>query len=128
MHPTYDPATTPVLDDQVMAQLLDLDDGETGLLTEMFELYQQDMPQRLDALDEATRRGNLVGIAETAHAIKGAASTMGIPRARALAACLEAAGRKSELTPEEMGRVVAQLREAYLESVEALSQFLASRG
>lgn len=127
MHPTYDPATTPVLDDQVMAQLLDLDDGEIGLLTEMFELYQQDMPDRLDTLDEAVREGNLAGIAETAHAVKGAASTMGIPRARVLAACLEAAGRKSDLPAEEMGRIVGQLRDAYLESVEALGQFLASK-
>lgn len=127
MHPIYDPATTPVLDDQIMAQLLDLDDGQTGLLAEMFELYRQDMPERMAALEEAVGRNAITAVAETAHAIKGAASTMGIPRARLLSARLEAAGRRNDLTPQDLQDLVAQLGEAFRESVEALDQFLASR-
>lgn len=127
MQPTYDPATTPVLDEQIMSQLLDLDDGQTGLLAEMFELYRLDMPERLDALDAALDRDAITAMAETAHAIKGAASTMGIPRARLLAARLEAAGRKTDLSAGELRELVAQLRAAFEASVEALDQYLASR-
>lgn len=127
MTQVFDPSATPVIDDQVMHQLLDLDDGRTGLIEEMFQLYQEDTPGRLDVLETAIRDGRSVEVAETAHAVKGAASTMGIPRAKALAARLEAAGRLNDLSFEDMAAVLAQLRTAYAESLGALAAFIASR-
>ena len=51
-------------------------------------------------------------MADVAHSIKGAAGTMGAPRLRAIAAELEAAGRKGSFSLDP-GLLVEQLKETY---------------
>ena len=118
-HPGGD-VFTGILDLSVMEQLLSLDDGELGLLEEMLVLYKEDTPDRIKAMDHTLAS---VDMADVAHAIKGAASTMGAPKVRSLAAELETAGR---LGPKEVDLhlLLEQLKQAYLESVVALEAFL----
>lgn len=128
MSQVFDPQTTPVLDSATLDQLLALDDGATGLLQEMVEIYRQDMPDRLKALDVTLEGvGDFQEASEVAHALKGAASTMGAPRARAVAALMEGGGRKSELSLERMRELSLELRACYEESLAGLETFLASR-
>ena len=121
-HPGGD-VFTGILDLSVMEQLLSLDDGELGLLEEMLVLYKEDTPDRIKAMDHTLASADLVDMADVAHAIKGAASTMGAPKVRSLAAELETAGR---LGPKEVDLhlLLEQLKQAYLESVVALEAFL----
>ncbi len=127
MSQVYDPLTTPVLDGATLEQLLALDDGATGLLAEMVEIYRQDMPDRLTALDVSVAEGQFQDVAEVAHALKGAASTMGAPRARAVAGLLEGGSRKQELSLERMLELSVELRACYEESRVALEGYLAER-
>lgn len=114
------------LDMDVMDQLLGLDDGETGLLEEMLGLYKEDTPGRIQAIETTLGEGDLAGMADVAHAVKGSAGTMGAPKVRAAAAQLEAAGRlgKSDVPA---GELLDLLKRTYAESVAALDAFLASR-
>jgi HPt (histidine-containing phosphotransfer) domain-containing protein len=115
-----------VLDPDTMAQLLDLDDGGLGLLQEMYELFRDDTPARVTLLEAAIRDGDMVQVGDTAHAVKGAASTMGAPKVRALAQSLEAGARTgnfSEAPQELLGR----LKTAFAEAVVALETFIASK-
>lgn len=119
-------AYTDILDLEVMEQLLSLDDGELGLLEEMLILYQEDTPDRLVALEHTLVCKDMSDMADVAHAIKGAASTMGAPKVRGFAAELESAGRLDKVDVD-LGLLLEQLKEAYQESVVALEGFVAGR-
>lgn len=116
----------PVLDADTMEQLLSLDDGGTGLLEEMVGLFVEDTPPRIAALEAALAAGQWEAMADTAHAVKGAASTMGAPRVRALGQALETGGRKGTW-PEPPASLVTRLRTSYEEANVALQAFLAAR-
>lgn len=119
-------ARLPVLDPAIMDQLLSLDDGATGLIQEMFGLFVEDTPPRMEALRTALAEGRLEALADTAHAVKGAASTMGAPRVRQVAQALETGGRTQAWAhpPEAL---LDQLQQAYSEAVAGLEAFLAER-
>ena len=114
------------LDLSVMDQLLNLDDGEMGLLKEMLGLFQADTPDRIRAIEATLASGDLADMADVAHAIKGAAGTMGAPRLRAVAAELEGSGRKGRFEGDP-ATLLAQLKQAYAEALVALEGFIRQR-
>lgn len=118
--------TLDILDLDTMRQLMDLDEGGLGLLTEMYGLFRDDTPPRIVQLEAALQAGNHDLMGDMAHAVKGAASTMGAPRVRALAQILESAGRQHacEGSPAE---VLVQLKAEFGEALKALEGFIASR-
>ena len=120
------PSAEGILDLSTMKQLLDLDDGGLGLLQEMSQLFTEDMPPRLAAMEAALVAGNLMEMGDVAHAVKGAASTMGVPKVRALALALETLGRtgKGDEKPEAL---LPRLHAEYAQAREALRAFIESR-
>jgi HPt (histidine-containing phosphotransfer) domain-containing protein len=119
-------ASAGILDMSVMGQLLDLDDGELGLLREMLGLYVEDTPGRIQAIEAALASGDLQDLADVAHALKGASGTMGVPRVRAVAAELEVGGRKGHFGTDP-NLLVEHLKEAYGDALAALQGFVADR-
>lgn len=132
MAPDLDPAAGPDgaylehLDLDVMDQLLSLDDGELGLLEEMLGLFKEDTPGRILAIEHTLQTGEMTEMADVAHAVKGSAGTMGVPKVRAVAAQLEAAGRlgKSDVPPAEL---LVHLKATYADALVALDTFLAKK-
>ena len=114
------------LDPSVMDQLLSLDDGALGLLKEMLGLFRNDTPDRIRAIEATLASGDLADMADVAHAIKGAAGTMGVPRLRAIAAELEGAGRRGSFGIDS-ALLLEQLKETYADAVAALEAFIARR-
>ncbi len=114
----------PCLEEATLQQLLALDDGQTGLLLELFGLFQDDTPDRLDGLEKALAAGDAQATAELAHALKGAAGTIGATRLRGLAQELEKEGKSGSVEPGQAARIGA-LRAAYAEACAALGAFLA---
>jgi len=114
------------LDLKVMDQLLDLDDGAVGLVKEMYGLFQQDTPDRIQAIEALLAAGDRDGTADVAHAIKGAAGTMGAHRLRTVAAEFEGSARKGsfQVEPEEL---VARMKAAYADARDALEAFIRTR-
>lgn len=115
-----------VLDQATLQQLLDLDDGATTLISEMFGLFLEDTPPRIDLLEQAIRCNDREQIADLAHAIKGAASTMGVLRVKACAQQLESAARHGIVAEPEAVTLV-RLKEAFEESRQSLASYLESR-
>jgi len=115
-----------VLDPDTMQQLLDLDDGGMGLLQEMYELFRDDTPPRIALLEEAIRSSNMAQIGDTAHAVKGAASTMGAPKVRGFAQSLEAGARTGSF-PETPSELLVKLKAAFAEALAGLEAFIASK-
>jgi HPt (histidine-containing phosphotransfer) domain-containing protein len=115
-----------ILDLNVMDQLLDLDDGDLGLLKEMMGLYVEDTPGRIQAIEAALATQDLPDLADVAHALKGASGTMGVPKVRAVAAELEAGGRKGAFATDPH-LLVEQLKEEYADALAALQAYVASK-
>ena len=87
--------TTPILDASVLKQLVALDGGGKTLLKEMAQLFREDIGGRLESMRAALAAGNSEGIAQEAHAIKGAAGAVGARRLQALAGEIERGARAS---------------------------------
>lgn len=119
-------AAHPILDPNVLDQILNLDDGGTGLLQEMFDLFRDDIPARFETLGRALSVGDFQQVAETAHAIKGASATLGALRVRDWALALERGGRTNEW-PEAPELLLEHLRGAYHEATAQLQSFLDER-
>ena len=65
-------------------------------LGELVDLFVQEMPDRIDALDAQAKSRNWSQLAETAHQIKGAAGCYGFDAITPCAARLEAAAREAQ--------------------------------
>ena len=64
-------------------------------LGELVDLFVQEMPDRINALDAQAKSRNWNQLAETAHQIKGAAGSYGFDEITPCAARLEAAAREA---------------------------------
>jgi len=116
----------PVLDSKTVDQLLALDDGGLGLFLEMLELFKEDTPGRIASMPALVASGEIGELADVAHAIKGAASTMGATRLRYAAAAVEAAGRKGE-PGADFPTMLEMIRMEYTEAVQAMEDFRISK-
>ena len=112
----------PVLDPNTLDQLLALDDGGLGLFVEMLQLFKEDTPDRIASMDALAASGETTELADVAHAIKGAASTMGAMKLRVAAAAVEAAGRRGE-TGVDFPKMLKQIRFEYNTAVQAMENF-----
>ncbi|HNX94365.1 MAG TPA: Hpt domain-containing protein [Holophaga sp.] len=120
------PASGDVLDDAIIQQLLDLDDGNLGLLEEMFQIFKDDTPPRIQALEAALLAGDHAEMGDVAHAIKGASATMGAQRVRAVALALETGGRKG-LAEFSFEMLLERLKAEFQMAVKALQDCIASK-
>jgi HPt (histidine-containing phosphotransfer) domain-containing protein len=122
---TADPsrAVASCLDKATLDQLIDLDDGQTGLLAELFGLFKEDTPSRMEGLKRALADGNSVAVSELAHALKGASGTIGAKHMREIAHNLEKAGKAGSLDAQVLAWT-ADLEAAYDEACAALQTFI----
>lgn len=126
--PRSDSPSRPVaacLDPATIDQLLGLDDGGTGLVAELFDLFREDTPERLANLRKQMAAGEGGHVSELAHALKGSAGTMGATRMRELAQEIEKATKSGRVEPE-IAALLPSLEAAYLEACEGLSAFLSA--
>lgn len=116
-----------ILDPSTLKQLLDLDDGELGLIQEMSQLFTDDMPPRIAAMEVAIQAGQSEEMGDLAHAVKGAASTMGLPRVRAVALAMETLGRTGK-SQEPAETLLVRLKVEFEHAQKALDAYIASKG
>jgi CheY-like chemotaxis protein len=100
-----EPAGSAIFD---RASLLARLDGDAELLDQILEVFKDDCPARLTAIDQALAAKNAEGLAAAAHAIKGAALNLSANRLAAVAGALEIAGHRRAL--DEGPALVASLR------------------
>jgi PAS domain S-box-containing protein len=83
----------PIDGDALVARCL----GNLELATDLLSDFAGDLAQRVEKIAQHARQGDARATAESAHALKGAAGTMGAEAVRALAAGIEAAGGDGDL-------------------------------
>ncbi|MGH7319948.1 MAG: Hpt domain-containing protein [Candidatus Rokuibacteriota bacterium] len=100
--------STPPLD---LAKALTVVGGDKNLLVELAQVFQLELPARLQALRRAVATGDAEQAERVAHNLKGALASLGATRARDLAHELEQLGRASRLdtAPAALARFEQEL-------------------
>ena len=107
----------PAFDPRQIQSLLDLG-AEPGLVQELVDLLEADVPVRLAALDRALVEGDAARALEHAHHLKGSLGNMGLQRFADLARRVEEGARAGRLP--EAAPLVAAMPEAYREGLAVL--------
>lgn len=93
------------LDPNVLESLRQLNQkGEPDVLSEVLRLFLADTPKRIDAIAEASSRGDATALQRAAHGLKGAAGTIGAVALQAACRALEDLAKGATL-----GAAVAEL-------------------
>lgn len=88
----------PVLDPAVIENLRQLTPpGEPDVLTEVLELFLQDVPRRIARLRASYAAGDAGELHKTAHSLKGSAGNIGAHALFAICRQLDDCGRAGEL-------------------------------
>ncbi len=111
--------TFPVVDDSIVARLLELGGPEDpGLFRELVELYLADAPRLLSALEGCLAAGDGSGLERAAHTLKSSSANMGAMRLSSLCKELESRARKQNLS--DVPSLVAEARGMFNEVESAL--------
>jgi HPt (histidine-containing phosphotransfer) domain-containing protein len=116
---------TDLLDLTTLQNLVDLDDGGHGLLSEMIGIFREDTPRRVEDILAAVEKGNAEELSRAGHALKGGAGALGANALRHLAGELENLGRSgsTEVGPDLSARLNGLLQ-ASLAALDAFVQNL----
>jgi len=95
------------------ASLLKRVNGDVELFHEMIELFLEQTPQQLNALNTALQAEDFVAINHHAHSLKGSARTIGANALSEAAFQLEIASKKSKLegNDELLNKIVYEFEE-----------------
>jgi len=85
------------LDRSVLEGLREL--GDADLLTELVNLFFEDVPPQLASLREAVESGDAPSVERVAHTLKGSCSNMGATKMAAICAELQDIGSFEDLAP-----------------------------
>jgi HPt (histidine-containing phosphotransfer) domain-containing protein len=108
-----------VLDMEVVEELLALTgDSDPELLLDLINMFLEDAPTKLEAMNEGLANGDLEQVAHAAHSLKGSAGNLGIRMVQADCDTLQIAGRKNQV--DIVRRVVPQLEENFSQAIAAL--------
>jgi len=118
-----DPQEHEVLDPQLLETLRALQDpSDPDLAHELITLFLRDSGARVAAIREAAAIGDLAGIAELAHQLKGSAGALSASRFRETASDLEMATRHGRPDAAKLASLCARLAEAFDEVRAALAR------
>ena len=108
-----------VLDLDVIESLKELGgEDDPDLFAELVELFLEDTPSRLEALDAAVDTSNSEAVEQAAHALKSSSANLGAIQLSQLFKEIEAAGRQQDL--ERAASLVRETSTAYEQVCEAL--------
>lgn len=97
-------------------------DGDRDFMLEMFKDYEAGLPQRMEEIRAAFQEGSAENLFRRAHNLKGVSLTFCAKTVSELAAQIEAAGKRGDMS--DMPALVAQLDEAAQRLQEYLAKHL----
>jgi HPt (histidine-containing phosphotransfer) domain-containing protein len=102
----------PVLDESVIETLRQLTPpGEPDVLTEVLQMFLQEVPPRIERLRNAWTTGDIQEVHRAAHSLKGSAGNIGAQRL--LAVCRQLDDRAKPAEPATTAELVAALDVEY---------------
>ena len=97
-------------------------DGDSDLLHQMAELFIDEGPNQLQAVETMIRQGDCEGVRAAAHTLKGSFSIFGAASAQAAAARIEQVGASGDLT--DVGEAWESLADEFRRLTVAVGELL----
>lgn len=92
-----------------MAVALDRVGGDEELLREVAQLFLEDYPQSVEAIEKGLSAGDARAVERAAHTLKGAVANFGVAEVVEVAFAVEQSGRRGDLST--VSGSLAQLKE-----------------
>ncbi len=110
-------ADVPTLDRSVLEELREYSSEEQDLAEELIDLFLEDSPKQLIALQRALRETDRGEVEKRSHRLKGSAGSIGAARLRSICEALESAAREgaepiAAATDADVATELDALREA----------------
>ncbi|MBF0495004.1 MAG: response regulator [Deltaproteobacteria bacterium] len=116
-HPDLSDKELPVFD---LVWLADKFGRKKDFLDELLELFKDDLPKKITALNDASISNDINALTKTAHSLKGSAATLGAVALNDCARQLEDFGRKDDL--EKVNIYLGKIEIEVARVLEVLSQ------
>jgi HPt (histidine-containing phosphotransfer) domain-containing protein len=97
----------PVLDEQVLGEVMESTGDDIGFVRELVETYLADTADQFDAMSAAVEADDATALVRPAHTLKSSSATVGLMRLSSVARDLEMAGRTGALDPSLRGSLDA---------------------
>lgn len=108
-----------VLDMQVVEELMSLsDDGDPDLLLDLIQLFLEDGPGKVAAIEQGLANADFDQMERAAHALKGSAGNLGARLLQGVCEQMQLATRQHQLP--EMQQLTPQLQARFAEAKTAL--------
>lgn len=117
---------TQLIDMSVIEELLEMDDGEAGLLTDLIEMFLDDGMTHVDAIQAGLQSGDLDEVMKAAHRLKGSSGNLGLAQLSIIADRLQVAGRGGEA--DNASELFAELQPLFSKSSSELRHLLVTYG
>ena len=102
----------PVLDAAVLDTLRKLTPpGEPDVLTEVLQLFLNEVPPRIERLRNAWTAGNIQEVQRAAHSVKGSAGNIGARRLHAVCSKLDEIGKSRDV--KDAGPLIGELDDEF---------------
>jgi CheY-like chemotaxis protein/HPt (histidine-containing phosphotransfer) domain-containing protein len=118
-----DHSAVPIIDMDDLADYRDPAGGSSELLRELVQVFRDDTPAYLDALQDANTRGNAEDVDRVVHTLKGSSSGIGARQMYAVCVELE---RTSEANVPRTHALVQELHTAFERALEMLERVIAA--
>ena len=86
------------IDYSMIEQIIEMADGDRGLLNEIIEVFLDDAPGRLQAIESALKTNDSEAAHRAAHTLKGSCSNLGLIELQKACAMLDNRVRKGDMT------------------------------
>ena len=114
-----------VLDQSVLEELLSFaDDGDPELLLDLIEMFLDDSPSKVDAVEQGLKNGDFEKAERAAHSLKGSSGNLGARLVQDICEQLQLSTRKRELDASML--LAPELAREYASAEAALRAVLAN--
>ncbi len=115
--PPIDVSNLPVLDEEGTISRLK---GDKDFLLTLFEVYREDLPEKLSSIQSALAGGDMETAQRSAHSLKGSSATIGATAMREIAYALETATKdKDSALSRRLAEFLGQQAEVLLFEIKA---------
>jgi HPt (histidine-containing phosphotransfer) domain-containing protein len=111
---------TPILDDNVIADLRESVGGDDAFVIDLASTYLAEGPEHLRALEEAVAAADVAAAVRPAHTLKSSSASLGAMRLSEISRGIEHAAREGQV--DGLGDAVAEAKAAWLETVAQMRE------
>ncbi len=117
------PEAEPILNEEVIREIMLLDeDGSTGLLQSLVDMYTSDTPAKINTLRELAASGEAAKVEGVAHELKSGSVSLGVGRLSTLLSDIEQLARENRLA--EAQSKLAALQSVYQATCLELERYI----